>query len=151
MMDRSVSVAARAQSILIASDRRSSSLFKQDLFRKTGIHLCGSCSRHARAALLPVLLALGGCGGSFVGSDLGLAGAGCTHPQERDGWRPGCATHRNMAAMAADPKDLTRARAEAPSDAMRRDAVIAAYAGKRSGGGQAPVMAGVASDRGGSQ
>jgi hypothetical protein len=96
------------------------------------------CGVLGRAALLGAVLGLGGCGGSFVGGDLGLAPGGCaSHPQERDGWRPGCATHRNMLAMAADSKDLIRARAETPRDAMRRDAVIAAYAGKHAGAVQA--------------
>jgi hypothetical protein len=99
-------------------------------------------------------LLLSGCGGGFVESGLGPALQRCTElPQDADTWRPGCATHRNMVAVAADPRDLTRARAEAPRDAMRRDAVIAGYARKRSEGEQAaaPRPASQASEKGGSQ
>lgn len=112
----------------------------------------GGCGGGTRLAMAFGLLAvLGGCGGGFVEDGASLPG-GCGHPQRGDAWRPGCATHRNMAAMAADPDDLTRARAESPRDAMRRDAVIAAYAGKGAGGGSAPsTAAGAASEKGSSQ
>jgi type IV pilus biogenesis protein CpaD/CtpE len=46
-------------------------------------------------------------------------------------WRPGCATRRNLAALAETPSDLTRPRQEAPRDAVRRDAVINSYAQSR--------------------
>jgi hypothetical protein len=104
------------------------------------------------AALAGMLLS--GCGGGFIESNLGPPSLQrCTElPQDADTWRPGCATHRNMAAVAADPRDLTRARAEAPRDAMRRDAVIAGYARKRSEADQAaPRPASMASEKGGSQ
>jgi type IV pilus biogenesis protein CpaD/CtpE len=43
-------------------------------------------------------------------------------------WRPGCATRRNIAALAAHSDDLDHPRQEAPRDAMRRDAVFSRYA-----------------------
>jgi type IV pilus biogenesis protein CpaD/CtpE len=105
-----------------------------------------------RQAMLVVVAALmlSGCA---VESEIGLPPRGCPDlSREVDGWRPGCATHRNMVAVAADPRDLRRARAEAPRDAMRRDAVIAAYAGKRAAGEPVAAMAdGAASEKGGSR
>lgn len=53
-------------------------------------------------------------------------------------WRPGCATRRNLAALAENPRDLERPRQEAPRDAMRRDAVISQYGQSR---GTAPTAA----------
>ena len=55
-----------------------------------------------------------------------------TAPSPDSDWRPGCATRRNLAALAEDPRDLERPRQEAPRDAMRRDAVISQYGQSRS-------------------
>ena len=107
----------------------------------------------AVVTLLGGLILLSGCGGSFVESDLGLPLHYCGGPsQDAAAWRPGCATHRNMAAIAAAPDDLIRARAEAPRDATRRDAVLAAYGRKRSGREQAePVAVSAAGEKGDGQ
>jgi type IV pilus biogenesis protein CpaD/CtpE len=97
-----------------------------------------------------------GCTDRFVETDVGLPQQRCAELSgSADAWRPGCATHRNMATIAADRRDLIRARAEAPRDAVRRDAVIAAYARGRpdgpSGATTPPALASTAGERGGSQ
>jgi hypothetical protein len=56
-------------------------------------------------------------------------------------WRPGCATRRNLAALAENPRDLERPRQEAPRDAMRRDAVISQYGQSRGMAPAAPASA----------
>lgn len=68
---------------------------------------------------------LTGCGRSFPARD--LADAGGLHCSSDRQWRPGCATSRNIAAMAENADDLILARRETPRDAMRRDAVIGSY------------------------
>jgi hypothetical protein len=59
-----------------------------------------------------------------------------TASQPDSDWRPGCATRRNLAALAENPRDLERPRQEAPRDAVRRDAVISEYGQSR---GTAPA------------
>jgi hypothetical protein len=81
------------------------------------------------AATLATLSTLAGCGGSLVSSDLTSPDAlPCStgHPATTD-WRPGCATRRNLVAIAENPDDLFIPRSETPRDAMRRDAVIGGY------------------------
>jgi hypothetical protein len=56
-------------------------------------------------------------------------------------WRPGCATRRNLAALAENPRDLERPRQEAPRDAMRRDGVISQYGQSRGMAPAAPASA----------
>lgn len=104
-----------------------------------------------RGALAAIMVAmLGGCGNGFVASDVTLPPRDC-RPGVTEAWRPGCATHRNMAAMAADPQDLRRARAEGPRDSMRRDAVIGGYGRKPVLGTETSGATASAGDRGGSQ
>jgi type IV pilus biogenesis protein CpaD/CtpE len=61
-------------------------------------------------------------------------------------WRPGCATRRNLAALAENPRDLERPRQEAPRDAMRRDAVISQYGQSRGMAPAAPASASAAAN-----
>jgi len=78
--------------------------------------------------------------------------AQCSSAQrEDDPWRPGCATHRNIAAMAENPDDLYVSRRSAPRDAMRRDAVLGAYMRNRSSAPQATAGATSASGAAGSE
>jgi hypothetical protein len=54
-------------------------------------------------------------------------------------WRPGCATERNVAAVAENPKDLRVPRGEGQRDSARRDGVLSSYLKGRmdkSAGGQ---------------
>ncbi len=99
----------------------------------------------AGAAGLAVVLALTGCGGgSVLGEPFGEAAPSCSRVTTLDeDWRAGCATRRNLAALAANPDDLYLARRETPRDAMRRDAVINNYAQSRANA--APQAAGAAS------
>lgn len=80
-----------------------------------------------RAVLaLIALLPLVGCGsGTFDQDPFADAAAECGGDHDR--WRPGCATQRNIAALADNPADLRTPRSEAPRDSMRRDALISGY------------------------
>ncbi len=81
------------------------------------------------AAMLVTLSILTGCGGGLVSSDLTSPEAlQCSvgHQAATD-WRPGCATRRNLVAIAENPDDLFIPRSETPRDAMRRDVVIGGY------------------------
>ena len=100
----------------------------------------------AGAAGLAAVLALTGCGsGSVLGEPFGEAAPSCGpgSPTLDEDWRAGCATRRNLAALAANPDDLYLARRETPRDAMRRDAVINNYAQSRANA--SPQAAGTAS------
>jgi pilus assembly protein CpaD len=44
--------------------------------------------------------------------------------ENREYWNLGCASQRNMAAMAANPADLVQPREEAPISAARRSTVL---------------------------
>jgi type IV pilus biogenesis protein CpaD/CtpE len=81
-------------------------------------------------ALLVCTIALGGCASADTEADFHHTAPHSCEAEHaaKEAWRPGCATHRNLAAMAARPDDLYLARPEAPRDAMRRDAVIGNYA-----------------------
>ncbi len=83
-------------------------------------------------ALLILLTVPGGCAGPDGEAGFSHIPPPCeAEHAAKEAWRPGCATHRNLAAMAARPDDLYLARPEAPRDAMRRDAVIGNYAKSR--------------------
>ena len=91
-------------------------------------------SKTVRAALaLIALLPLAACGpGALTPDPFGDAAAGCG---DRPGaWRPGCATRRNIAALAEKPGDLDAPRGEAPRDSMRRDALISGYISNNASG-----------------
>ena len=106
------------------------------------------------AAAFAAMAALAGCGGGFPDPDLLSAPAPLCSPaqQSAESWRPGCATRRNLAEIAAYPEDLYLARREGPRDAMRRDAVIAGYAQSRaSTAAPAPSAIGPASGTGSTQ
>lgn len=95
-----------------------------------------------RAALaLIALLPLASCGADSLARDpFGDAAAGCGGHQ--GAWLPGCATKRNIAALAEHPGDLDTPRGEAPRDSMRRDAVISGYTrSSASGEPRAPSQA----------
>ena len=80
-----------------------------------------------RAALVLIaLLPLAGCGGGTFAQDP-FADAAAECGSDRDRWRPGCATQRNIAALADNPADLRTPQSEAPRDSMRRDALISGY------------------------
>ena len=87
--------------------------------------------RAALALIAPLLLAA--CGpGALTQDPFGDAAAGCG---DRPGaWRPGCATQRNIAALAEKAGDLDTPRGEAPRDSMRRDALISGYISSRASG-----------------
>jgi Pilus biogenesis CpaD protein (pilus_cpaD) len=118
-------------------------------------------SRHGRArrlrafaAAFAAMAVLAGCGGRFPDPDLLSAPAPlCSAAQQSaETWRPGCATRRNLAAIAAYPEDLYIARREGPRDAMRRDAVIAGYAQSRANtAAPAPSVIGPAGGTGSTQ
>jgi hypothetical protein len=95
------------------------------------------------AAALAAMAALAGCGDGFPDRDLLSAAAPLCSPaqQSAETWRPGCATRRNLAAIAAYPEDLYIARREGPRDAMRRDAVIAGYMQSRASTPAPPPVA----------
>jgi type IV pilus biogenesis protein CpaD/CtpE len=78
------------------------------------------------AAVIPVL---SGCADKFrLGDPLTDGGAPCREAMTADGpWRAGCATRRNMAAIAEEPGDLYIPRPETPRDAMRRDSLFRNY------------------------
>jgi hypothetical protein len=85
--------------------------------------------RNCILALLILLTVPGGCAGPDGEAGFSHIPPPCeAEHAAKEAWRPGCATHRNLAAMAARPDDLFVARPEAPRDAMRRDAVIGNYA-----------------------
>jgi hypothetical protein len=92
--------------------------------------------RVARVALALIsLLPLAACGGGTLAQDpFGDAAAECG--DDHGAWRPGCATKRNIAALAEHPGDLDTPRGEGPRDSMRRDALISGYA--RSSAGAEP-------------
>lgn len=87
-----------------------------------------------RALSFAVPIALAACGPNALAPDpIGKASVFCgVAREEQTVWRPGCATRGNIAALAENPDDLFLARQESPRDAMRRDAVISAYAQSRS-------------------
>lgn len=91
------------------------------------------CGRTLRVALaLVTLLPLAACGAGTLSQDpFGDAGAGCGDDHRT--WRPGCATKRNIAALAEHPRDLVKPRSEGPRDSMRRDALISGYTGSSAG------------------
>ena len=102
--------------------------------------------RMLRVALaLALLLPLAACGAGTLSQDpFGDAGAGCG--DEHRAWRPGCATRRNIAALAEHPRDLDKPRGEGPRDSMRRDALISGYTGSSAGAEpRAPAQAATAS------
>jgi hypothetical protein len=87
-----------------------------------------SRSKAARAALaLITLMPLASCNAGTFGLDpFADAAAECGDRQRA--WQPGCATKRNIAALADHPGDLDTPRGEAPRDSTRRDALISGYA-----------------------
>lgn len=95
----------------------------------------GKAARVLRLApILIALMLLAGCGGGSLAQDpFGDAAALCRDEQQE--WLPGCATNRNIAAVAERPRDLDTPRAESPRDSMRRDALISGYL-KSSGGAE---------------
>jgi Pilus biogenesis CpaD protein (pilus_cpaD) len=97
----------------------------------------GKSARALRLApMLIVLMPLAGCGGGSLAHDpFGDAAALCQDEQQK--WLPGCATNRNIAAVAEHPRDLDTPRAESPRDSTRRDALISGYL-KSSAGGAEP-------------
>ncbi len=93
-------------------------------------------------ALLTLLIVPGGCAGTDGEAEFSHMASSCeAEHAAKEAWRPGCATHRNLAAMAARPDDLYLARPEAPRDAMRRDAVIGNYARSSSAAGSGVTTA----------
>jgi len=76
----------------------------------------------APIALASLCALLSACGNGFAGET-----AETLNPSGCASGRLGCATDQNIAALAARPSDLVRPRREQPRDAVRRDAVIAAY------------------------
>jgi hypothetical protein len=99
------------------------------------------------ALALIAALPLAACGAESLSRDPfgDAASTGCGGDQTA--WRPGCATARNVAAMADNPRDLDTPRGEAPRDSMRRDALISGYnrsgaSGEPRAGGQAAPTSG---------
>ncbi|MGF1618982.1 MAG: CpaD family pilus assembly lipoprotein [Rhodomicrobiaceae bacterium] len=94
-------------------------------------------------ALLILLTVPGGCAGTDGETEFTHIPVSCEAGRAaKEAWRPGCATHRNLTAMAARSDDLYLARPEAPRDATRRDAVIGNYAqGSSSAAGSAVTTA----------
>ncbi len=90
-------------------------------------------SKMVRVALtLIALLPLAGCGAGTLAQDpFGDAAAECG--DDHGTWRPGCATKRNIAALAEHPGDLHTPRGEGPRNSMRRDALISGYVGSSPG------------------
>ena len=91
----------------------------------------GGSRRTPRLALaLIALLPLAACGTDGLARDpFGDAASSCGESRAgQEAWLPGCATKRNIAALAEHPGDLDTPRGEAPRDSMRRDAVISGYA-----------------------
>jgi type IV pilus biogenesis protein CpaD/CtpE len=86
-----------------------------------------------RVLTIPALAMLTGCSAAEQPLERLSAATPCeTASQPDSDWRPGCATRRNLAALAENPRDLERPRQETPRDAMRRDAVISQYGQSRS-------------------
>ena len=84
------------------------------------------------ALMLIALTPLAGCSGDPLAQDpFGDAAAGCGDDPRI--WLPGCATRRNIAALADNPADLDRPRREGARDAMRRDALFSGYTRSSSG------------------
>ena len=84
------------------------------------------------ALVLTALLPLAGCGGDPLAQDpFGDAAAECGDDPRI--WLPGCATRRNIAALADNPADLDRPRREGARDSMRRDALFSGYNRSSSG------------------
>jgi len=84
------------------------------------------------AIVLTALLPLAGCGSDTLARDpFGDAAASCGDDPRI--WLPGCATRRNIAALADNPADLDRPRREGARDSMRRDALFSGYNRSSSG------------------
>ena len=99
----------------------------------------GPRPRLSRTALVLIAVApLAACGVDTLARDpFGDAAARCgDRPRE---WLPGCATQRNLAAMADKPADLDKPRREGARDSMRRDALFSGYNRSASGGEPRPV------------
>ncbi len=110
--------------------------------------LLGRMSRGFVAAVGgAALLTLAGCGSETITGDPFEEVVPSCGPLDAPDqpWRAGCATRRNLAALAANPQDLYLARRETPRDAMRRDAVISNYAQSRAGASSPQTTAATAS------
>lgn len=94
--------------------------------------------QNSTLALLFLLVTVSGCASADTETGFAQPSTSCEADAAKEAWRPGCATHRNLAVMAARQDDLHLARPEAPRDAMRRDAVIGNYA-RSSGSADQPV------------